>query len=98
MSVYGGLGGGELSVLEELLLECGEILAGLGGAPFVLDSRRELVAEDIVGVVPFGGGGVGVGDEVQEQHHVPVEVLNGGYVVVDLREEDGCRLACRRRP
>ena len=59
VSVCGGLGGGELSGLEELMLVGGEVLIGLGGAPLVLDSRRELVAEDIAGVVSFRGGDAG---------------------------------------
>ncbi len=61
VSVCGGLGRGELSGLEELLLVVSEVLVGLGDAPLVLDSWRELVAKDVVGLVSFGGGGVGVG-------------------------------------
>jgi len=53
-------------------------------SPLVLDFWRELVVEDGVGVVPFGGGGVGVGGEVKEQHSVHVEVFNRGHVVDDL--------------
>ncbi len=56
--------GDELGGLEELLLVGGEVLVGLRGASVVLDSRCELVAEDDVGVAPFGGGGVGVRGEV----------------------------------
>ena len=76
-----------MSGLEELLPVGSEVLVCLGGAPLVLDSRRELVAEDVIGVVPFGG--VGVGGEVQEHHPDPMEVLDGGHVVADLGEEDG---------
>ena len=92
MSVCGGLGGGELSILEELLLVSGDVHVGLGGVPLVLDSRRELVAKDSVGVVSFEGGGVGVGGEIQEQHPVPMKFLDGGHIVANLGEEDGCRL------
>ena len=66
MSVRGGLGERELGGLEDLLPVGGEVLVGFEGAPLLLDSRRELVAEDVIGIVPFGGGGVGVGGEVHE--------------------------------
>ena len=92
MSVRGGLGGRELGDLEELLLVGCEIIVCLGGAPIVSDSRRELVAEDVVDVVPFGGGGVGVRGEVHEQHPFHVEFFNRGHVAADLGEEDGCCL------
>ena len=74
------------------MLVGGKVLIELGGAPLVPDSRRELVAEDVVGVVPFGGGGVAVGGDVLEQHPIPVKVFNGVHVAVDLGEEDGNRL------
>jgi len=67
MSVCSELGGGELRCLEELDLVGREDLVGLGGAPLVLDARRELISENIVGEVLFGGRQVGVGGEVEEE-------------------------------
>ncbi len=92
VAVGTGLCGGEPGGHEELLLVGGEVLVCLEGAPFVLDSRRELAGEDVDGVVLFGGGGVGVRGEIHEQHYVPTEVLDGGHVFADMGEKDGGRL------
>ncbi len=40
--------------LEELDMVGNEDLVGIGGAPLDLDARRELVLENIFGVVPIG--------------------------------------------
>ena len=77
---------------EELLLVGGEVFVGFRGAPFVLDSRRELVPEDVVGVALLGSGGVWVGGEVEEEHPVSVEVFDGVHVVGHMGEEDGAGL------
>jgi len=55
----------------------------------VLHSRCEAVADDVVRVAYYGGGGVGVGGEADEQHPVPVDVLNRGHICLNLAEEDG---------
>ncbi len=74
--------------LEELQLVCCEDFVGLGAAPLVLDSRREVVLEDVVGIVPFGRCVAGIGGEVKEQHPVSMLVFDGGHVVADLVEKD----------
>ncbi len=89
MSVCSGFGRGELSCLDELDLVCREDPVGLGGAPLVLDARRELISEDIIGEVHFDGRRVGVEGEVEEKHSVSEHVLEGCHVVGDLGEEDG---------
>ena len=63
-------------------------LAAPRRASLVLHSWLEVVAEDIVREVFFGGGGV----VVEEQHPVPMHVLDRGHVCLDLAEEDGDRL------
>ena len=70
MSVCRVLGRGELRCLEELDLVGREDLVGLGGASLVLDARRELISEDIVGQVLLGGRRVGVRGEIEEEHSV----------------------------
>ncbi len=65
-----------------------EDLVGLRAALIVLDSRRELVLEDVVRVVPFISSGIGVGGEVEEEHAIPVLFLDDIHVVANLVEED----------
>ena len=82
-----GLRGGELRGLEVLRLVGREHLVRSCGAALVLDSRDELVSEDVVGVVSFRCRGVGVGGEVQEEHPVSMHVFNRRHVVGHLGEE-----------
>ena len=81
--------GSELGSLEEHQLISREDLVAPRRASLVLHSWLEIVAEDVVRKVIFGGGGVGVGDEVEEQHPVPMHVLDRGHGCLDLAEEDG---------
>ena len=52
-----------------------------------MDSRRELVLEDVVREVSFRCRGVGVGGEGQEEYPVSMHVLDCRHVVTDLGEE-----------
>ena len=93
MAVSGCFCRGELSGLEELDLVGSEDLVRSRGAPLVLDSRRELVLEDVVSEVALCGRRSGVGGEVEVQHPVSMHVLDGSHVVADLTEEvEGCLL------
>jgi len=57
------------------------------GAPFVLDSRREIVPEDVVREVSLRCRGVGVGGGVQEKHSILIHVLDCRHGVTDLGKE-----------
>ena len=92
MAVDNCFRGSELGRLEELKLVGREDLVAPRRASLVLHSRLEVVAEDDVRKLLFGGGGVGVGGEVEEQHSVAMHVLDCGHVCLDLAEEDGDHL------
>ena len=79
--------GDELCGLVELDLIGGKDLVGSRGAPLVQDPRRKLVSHDVIGEVSFGGGGDGVGGEVEENHRVAIHVLDCGHIVTDLSEK-----------
>ncbi len=85
--------------LEELDLVGREDLVRSRGAPLVLDSRRELVLEDVMSEVALCGRRSGVGGEVEVYHPVSMHVLDGSHVIANLTEEvDGgllVSLACR---
>ena len=82
-----GFRGGELGGLEVLRLVGLEDLVRSCGAPLVLDSRCELVLEDVVREVSSRCRGARVGDEVQEEHPVSMHVFNRRHVVANLGEE-----------
>ncbi len=74
--------------LEPLNLVGRENIVRSSEAPLVLDSRRELVPEDVVREISFCGRGVEVGGVVQEEHHpVSMHVFDCNHVVADLEEE-----------
>jgi len=92
MSVCSYLGRSQLSGFEELRLVGRENLFVYGRASLILHSWREVIADDVVREVPFGGGGVGVGGEVEDYHPVSMHILDRGHVCLDLDEKDGDHL------
>jgi len=46
-----------------------------------LDARRKLVSRSVFGKISIGGKEVGVGVEVEEEHHVSMHVIDRGHIV-----------------